>query len=188
MATRGETQTRTDDPDISHDEAFGLLSSHRRRYALHIAKQASGPLEISDIAEKVAAWENGKDRARVTSDERHRVYTSLQQTHLPAMDRAGVINYDNGTVTLTEHAANLDIYMDVVPENSIPWGQYYFGLAGISAATMASGWLGVFPPSVSSPVLGTVVTVLFLVSALYHVRQNQKQQLGSGETPPDVER
>lgn len=121
MATGRAEDDEDADEAMSRSEAFDLLSSHRRRYALHMAKQAEGSLELSDIAEQVAAWENDKDLKEVTSDERHRVYTSLQQTHLPAMDEAGVIEYDNGTVTLTDGAQNVDIYLDVVPENSIPW-------------------------------------------------------------------
>ncbi len=126
---------------ITRDEVFDLLSNHRRRYALHVAKQTDGDSELSDIAEQVAAWENGKPQSEITSSERHRVYTSMQQTHLPAMDRAGVIEYDNGTVTLTEQAADLDVYMDVVPEDSIPWGQYYLGLAVLSGAIVGAAGL-----------------------------------------------
>nr|WP_267636226.1 hypothetical protein [Halovenus rubra] len=153
---------------------------------MHIAKQTDGSLELSDIAEQIAAWENGKSLAEITSDERHRVYTSMQQTHLPTMDRAGVINYDNGTVTLTEEATNLDVYLDVVPEQSIPWGQYYLGLSAFSAALLASVLMGVFPASVPNLAWGGIVVGLFSVSALYHVWESQRMRLGAAETPPDI--
>ncbi|MFB6223762.1 MAG: hypothetical protein ABEH86_08860 [Haloarcula sp.] len=184
---RGANNQRGAGNAISRDEVFELLSNHRRRYALHVVKQTDGESELSDIAEQVAAWENGKDPTEITSDERHRVYTSMQQTHLPTMDRAGVINYDNGTVTLTEQAADLDVYMDVVPENSIPWGQYYLGLAVLSGGVVGAAGLGVFPSSIPDLAWAVLVVMLFLGSALYHVWQSQQLRLGTGEKPPDVE-
>jgi hypothetical protein len=111
----------------------------------------------------------------------------MQQTHLPAMERAGVIEYDNGTVTLTEQARALDIYLDVVPEQSIPWGEYYLGLASLSGALLAAVFFGVFPTSVPNLAWGGLVVVLFLASALYHVWQSRQMRLGAAETPPDVE-
>lgn len=170
---------------LSRNEVFDLLSNHRRRYALHAVKQADGQSEIADLAEQVAAWENSKDQSEVTSSERHRVYTSMQQTHLPAMDRAGVIDYDNGTVTLTDQAESLEVYMDVVPEESIPWGQYYFGLSVFSAALLGAVSVGVFP--FATLAWAGFVTALFLCSAAYHTWQSKQMRLGSDGVPPDVE-
>ncbi|QGN07450.1 hypothetical protein Hrd1104_09095 [Halorhabdus sp. CBA1104] len=184
-ATDGTQQT---DSALSRDEAFDLLSNHRRRYALHAVKQTEESVELAEIAEKVAAWENDKDRKDVTSTERHRVYTSLQQTHLPTMDRAGVIDFDNGTVTLTAQAEALDIYMDVVPEDSIPWGQYYLGLAALSSGLVAGAWAGVFPSSIPDLAWAILVIVLLAGSALYHVWQSRQFRVGVGEQPPEIDR
>lgn len=171
--------------NLSRNEVFNLLSNHRRRYALHVLKQADGQSEIADLAEQVAAWENGKERSEITSSERHRVYTSMQQTHLPAMDRAGVINHDNGTVTLTDQARSLEVYMDVVPGESIAWGQYYLGLSVLSAALLGAVSVGVFP--FGALVWAGAATALFLCSAVYHTWQSRQMRLGSNGVPPDVE-
>jgi len=187
MATL-DSQAETENRDLSRDEVFELLSSHRRRYALHAAQQADGPLELSDLAEQVAAWENGKSQSEITSDERHRVYTSMQQTHLPAMDRAGVIDYDNGTIHLTDAVDSLEVYMDVVPEQSIPWGQYYLGLSVLSAGLLAAAWVGVFPSSVPWIAWGGLVVGLFLVSASYHAWESRQMRLGAAGSPPGVEK
>jgi hypothetical protein len=186
--TTGEAEDDEDADDaMSRSEAFDLLSSHRRRYALHMAKQAEGSLEISDIAEQVAAWENEKEPTEVTSDERHRVYTSLQQTHLPAMDDAGVIEYDNGTVTLTDGADDVEIYLDVVPENSISWGVYYLGLAIFSGMLVGAAGLGLFPDVVPDIAWGVIIVVIFLGSAAFHVWQNRQMRLGAGDAPPEID-
>jgi len=173
---------------VSRDEIFSLLSNHRRRYALHAAKATEGEeVELSELAEQVAAWENGKPQSEITSTERHRVYTSMQQTHLPTMDRAGIVEYDNGTVEVTEQAQDLEVYMDVVPEQSIPWGQYYLGLSVFSAALLAGVWLGAAPSSVPGLAWGGLIFALFAGSAVYHVWQSRRMRLGAADTPPEID-
>jgi len=187
MGTTGVDSHTDTENALSRDEVFDLLSNHRRRYALHAVKHVEGPLDLSDVAEQVAAWENGKSREEITAQERHRVYTSMQQTHLPAMDRAGVIEYDNGTVTLADGAENLEVYMDIVPEQSIPWGEYYLGLAAVSGALLAAVSAGVFPESIPALAWGWLVVVLLAGSALYHVVQSRRMRLGATDTPPEIE-
>ncbi|AFK21215.1 hypothetical protein E6P09_17365 (plasmid) [Haloferax mediterranei ATCC 33500] len=176
----------TDESLVSRDDVYGLLSNHRRRYALHAIKQNDGPTELSNLAEQVAAWENGKVVHEVTSTERHRVYTSMQQTHLPALERAGVITHDNGTITLTEQATDLDVYLDVVPGNSIPWAEYYLGLSAVALALVAAVWVGVFPEWIPKLAWATLISLLFLGSAAYHVYQNRSMRLGEADRPPEV--
>lgn len=176
------------DAELTRDEVYDLLSSHRRRYALHAAKRADGPVDISWLAEQVAAWENGKSPEEITSGERHRVYTSMQQTHLPAMDRAGIIEYDNGTVRLTEEAQQLEVYMDVVPSQSISWGEYYLGLSVFAAGLVAAVAAGIFPSAVPTLAWAAGVVALFLVSAAVHVWQSRGMRLGASDVPPEVNR
>jgi len=186
MSSEAAATPEATDTSLSRDEAFDILSNHRRRYALHAVKQTEGSLELSEIAEQVAAWENGKSLTDITTTERHRVYTSLQQTHLPTMDRAGVIEYDNGTVQLTPQAEDLDIYLDVVPGNSIPWGEYYLGLAGLSGAVIAAVRLGIFPSSIPDLAWGALIVVVFALSAAYHVWQSRRFRLGTDHDPPEI--
>jgi len=187
IQSQSENRSSGTPEPLSRDEIFDLLSNHRRRYALHAVKRIDGDVEIADITKQVAAWENGKSREEITAQERHRVYTSMQQTHLPAMDRAGVIEYDNGTVTLADGAENLEVYMDIVPEQSIPWGEYYLGLAAVSGALLAAVSAGVFPESIPALAWGWLVVVLLAGSALYHVVQSRRMRLGATDTPPEID-
>lgn len=171
----------------SRDDVFTILSNRRRRYALHACKCAETPIELSDLAEQVAAWEYEKDRQELQSDERRRVYTAMQQTHLPTMEKAGVIEYEDQTIELTERAEDLDIYMDVVPGNSIPWGEYYLGLSGVSAALIASAWMGVYPVSVPDLAWAGLIVTAFLLSALFHVFRSRQMRLGGDDAPAEVE-
>jgi hypothetical protein len=166
------------------DELYELLSNHRRRYVIHFCKQADEPLTLSDLAEKVAAREQDKSVAELTSAERKRVYTSLQQTHLDRLAEAGMIDYDGDEVELTDEAATLDVYLDVVPEGSISWGIYYLGLSVLSAVVLGGVWVG-FVPTETVPELGWAALVLaaFLISSIAQVVQNRQYRLGDIDEP-----
>nr|WP_231736988.1 hypothetical protein [Halobacterium sp. CBA1126] len=120
----------------TEDELFDVLSNRRRRYAVHALEATDSAAEIGDVAEQVAAWEYGVDVEQVSYEERKRVYTALQQSHLPMMDDAGVVDFDKnrGTVEPTDALDDVEVYMDVVQGNEIPWSVYYLGLSGVAAA------------------------------------------------------
>ncbi|WP_226004497.1 DUF7344 domain-containing protein [Natrinema salinisoli] len=190
MATTSESEPTTVETPGSDDqsregEIFDLLSNQRRRYAIHYCKREDDPVTLGELAEHVAAWELDKEVAAITSAERKRVYTSLQQTHLPTLERADMIEFDDRTIELTDEAAELDVYLDVVPADSIPWGTYYLGLAAVGSVVMAGLWLEVIPTE-TVPELGwaTLVFALFAVSAVVHVVQNRRMRLGEMERPP----
>ncbi|THE65213.1 hypothetical protein D8Y22_08345 [Salinadaptatus halalkaliphilus] len=165
-------------------EIFDLLSNQRRRYAIHYCKREDEPVTLGDLAEHVAAWELDKDVEELTSAERKRVYTSLQQNHLPTLERANMIAFDDRTIELTEEAADLDVYLDIVPGDSVPWGTYYLGLAAVGLVVMGGLWLE-WIPTETIPELGwaTLVVALFGVSAVVHVWQNRRLKLGGTERP-----
>ena len=166
-------------------EIFDLLSNHRRRYAIHYCKREDEPVSLGDLAEHVAAWELDKEVEELTSAERKRVYTALQQQHLPTLERANVIEFDNRTVELTDEAAELDIYLDVVPEDSISWGLYYLGLSALAGIVLGGLWLE-WIPTETVPELGwaTLLFALFAGSAVVHVLESRQMRLGEMEKPP----
>ncbi|WP_416840352.1 hypothetical protein [Haloferax sp. DFSO52] len=174
-----------DEGGLTKDEMFDLMSNHRRRYIIHHCKQEQDPISLSDLAEQVAAWEKDKSIAELESAERKTVYTSLQQTHLPRLERAGIVTYDDGEVELTNQTERLDIYLDIVPENSIPWGVYYLGLSGLSCVVVAALWAGVLPtdviPTLAYP---TAIVVAFTISAAYHTLTNRRYRFENLDHPP----
>ncbi|AGN01568.1 hypothetical protein L593_08115 [Salinarchaeum sp. Harcht-Bsk1] len=167
------------------DEVFDLLSNHRRRYTLHYCKQAEEPVTTSDLAETVAAWELDKEVNELSSDERKRVYTSLQQTHLPTLADAGMITYEDHEVELTDDARKLEVYMDIVPEGEIPWGIYYLGLSAVGFAVLGGVWADILPSDgVSAIGWAGIVVGLFAVSAAAHTYTSRRHRLGDRERPP----
>jgi hypothetical protein len=175
------------EPDITQRVAFDVLSARRRRHVLHYLLQVDRTVELRELSEQLAAWENGVPPVDVTYDQRMRVYTSLRQLHLPKLDTEGIVEFDanRGTVVLTEEAAELEVYLEVVPHEEIPWSKYYAGLGSLSAMSVASAGLGVVPLTwIPGLWLAGIITLLFLGSALYHCHYDTNHRLGASEEPP----
>ena len=180
-----DVRSATTEDTSRRGEIFDLLSNRRRRYAIHYCKQVGEPVTLSDLAEQVAAWELDKDVEALTSAERKRVYTALQQSHLPTLERADVIEFEDHTIELTDEAAALEVYLDIVPPDSIPWGVYYLGLSALGFVVLAGVWAEVVPTG-PVPALGWAALVLALVaaSAVAHVVTSRRYRLGELERPP----
>lgn len=186
MATAvGESKSGDDtDERLSKDELFDLMSNHRRRYTVHYLRREDGPVSLSDLAEHVAAWELEKDVEELTSSERKTVYTSLQQTHLDRLDDAGIVTYENGTIELSDHATEIEFYLDIVPEGDIPWAMYYLGLSVLALVTVAVAAIDVVPFDFFTPVtVAIVVAIAFGVSSAVHVYLNRQYKFESFERP-----
>jgi predicted transcriptional regulator len=174
--------------ELSEDDLFEVLSNSRRRYALHALSSNDEEWEIGRLAEQVAAWENETAVEEVTRAERKSVYTALQQLHLPKMDELGFVEYDKdrGTVRPTAAKDDVDIYLDVVRGDDIPWNEYYLGLSAVTAGLVAVAWLDVFPFSeVADIVWAGVVVAVFAFSSLVHYHLQDEMRFGEG-SPPTV--
>jgi hypothetical protein len=102
---------------LSKDTLFEILKNRRRREALAYLKLTGGTAKIGEMAEYIAARENGVELGALSSSQRKRVYIGLYQCHLPKMATAGVVDFDKnrGTVALRPEASQLDVYLDDGP-------------------------------------------------------------------------
>ncbi len=164
-----------DSEEITRDECFDLLKNPRRRRVLRHLSEEEATAQLGQLSEQVAAWENETAVEELSYNERKRVYTSLQQVHLPRMDDAGVVTFDDreGTVELGPAAENLDVYLDIVDEGDIPWSQLYLLLALVHLGLLGVGSVGSF--SVSGTTMAVFILTTFLVTASVHVYQNRSQ-------------
>nr|WP_049921819.1 hypothetical protein [Halopiger djelfimassiliensis] len=188
--SRPKTEAGTSDETLTEDELFELLSNQRRRYILHELMRTGERIDIGTLSQEIAACEDGLDLHQVTSSDRKRVYTALHQSHLPKMDKAGVIDFDRdrGTVEPTPALEDVEIYMDIVRGREIPWGDYYLGLTLLSGALLVASALAIGPFAAVSPYAWCVfVVVTFGVSALAHRYYARRNRLGIGSDPPGVE-
>ncbi|NHN47398.1 hypothetical protein G9464_07290 [Halostella sp. JP-L12] len=193
MSTSPDAQTTdsTDDEDsvLSKTEIFDVLRNQRRRFVLQYLKRNETPVELGDLATQVAAWEYDASVDDVTSAQRKRVYTTLQQTHLPKMDEAGIVEYDSsrGTIRGTDATEDLSVYLEIVPGNEFAWREYYLSLGAVSCALVAALWGHVYPFTlVSDLVWATVIAVVVTLSAVAHVYHERNMRLGQQEVPPEL--
>lgn len=159
------------DDALSKGEIFEVLQNERRRYTLQYLREQGGPVKLGDLVDHVAAKEYKCDSNDVSSAQRKRVYTTLQQTHLPKLHDAGIVDYDSDSnvITTTPQTQELTVYLEVVSAGEFPWREYYLSLSAVSLAIVTVLWVGVYPFTVLSPLVwATVITVVFLISAVYH--------------------
>ena len=101
--------------EIPLDVVFGILSNKRRRLSIEYLRSTDGTVGLSELAEHLAAVENDKPVAELTSSERKRVYVSLYQVHLPKMANAGILefNQDRKRISFLPGASQLFPYLDI---------------------------------------------------------------------------
>jgi hypothetical protein len=168
---------------------FEILSNQRRRSVIHHLKQRGGRVELRELSAQLASWETGKPIDQLEGIERKRIYTSLQQFHLPKMHTNDVIEYDDkqGVVELTAAADSLDVYLDVVGKNDIPWSKYYTCLSALSVALTIGVWFDFYPLTILPDVSWVAfMATVFAISSLAHVYENRRTRLGSEGPPPDL--
>lgn len=151
--------------ELSKDVIFEVLKNSRRRQIIRYLLRAGRTVTTSELAEHIAAIENGIDIKQLDSKQRKRVYVALYQTHLPRLDKEDIIEYDNnrGRITLSKNAATVRPYLDdgyAIYETEL----WYF------AACLAGGGL-VFLLSILAQKtalirLGVVLAFTFVVSLL----------------------
>ncbi|NHN41803.1 hypothetical protein G9C85_09195 [Halorubellus sp. JP-L1] len=186
--TTTQTPLGASDADApTRDELFHVLRNRRRRYAIHHLKRANEPVDVGDLATQVAAWENDVPTEAVTSKQRRRVYNALQQTHVPELDDTGLVETERREVELTERAADLDVYLELVDGRDIPWSEYYLGVGALGAAVTAVTALNV-GPFAAIPDVGAAafLAVAMLVSACANYYYQGANRLGEREKPPEL--
>ena len=171
------------DDTLTRDAVFDILSSPRRRYVLYYLKREDGPIQLTKLAEEVAAWENDTTVEELTSQQRKRVYVSLYQTHIPKLDDANIVSYDEdeGTVSLADGADTVETYLSG-SENSDGWYRYYLALSVASAVVLVATVADVVGFAQLPDVAVAVATVLaFALLALAQYLSGQSTDSGTLE-------
>ncbi|WP_089826916.1 DUF7344 domain-containing protein [Halogranum amylolyticum] len=186
MSTQPTSATVPSEPavseqSLSRDDVFHLLQNARRRSVVRYLSERDDDsvCEMRDIAAQVAAWENDKPIAQLTSDERQRVYISLYQGHLPKLDEKGIIEYNQsrGWVESTPLLKQLETYVisetdeqqadseQATTESDSTSLKYYSGATAVSVVLFVATTLGLAPAVIAGS-LATIITGLFGVTTL----------------------
>jgi hypothetical protein len=140
-----------DDPSgsISREEVFEVLSNERRRLVLqYLRERDEERVDFRDIVDQVAACENGVPAERLDSGDRKCVYSALRQTHLPKLDKLGLVEFDHGRgrLKLEDGVEEIFRYMTYSPCRMRRRNRLYLWLAGTGAvcALLFQAGLGPF--------------------------------------------
>lgn len=163
LPDQNDESARSVDADESLDLTFDVLRNRRRRLVLRHLKTTPESASLGDLAEHIAAIENGIDRSQIDSQQRKRVYISLYQNHLPKLDDAEVVRFDQdrGTVSLTETADPFYEYLDDSPEQTASDGSEPSARYRLAAALVTAVTYGV-ATSAGATVVASLAVLLFL--------------------------
>ncbi len=164
---------------LSKDVIFELLKNRRRRQVLSYLLETEQTVTLGELAEQIAAWENNTDINALSSDQRKRVYVALYQTHLPKMDDAGIIDYDQdrGLITLADNADLLMMYLDTENHRQDRWDRWYAGTSLLGLAVVGAAYIQLpLLSAVPTHIVATMVVAVFLVLSLVHVAVNHRLQ------------
>ena len=94
--------------DIRH-----LLSNRRRDLIIHHMAANDGRAEFSELVDVVAEDVYGEPVDTISGEDRHKVYISLYQSHLPKLQDAKIIDYErkSGEMWFGEAAEDVLAYL-----------------------------------------------------------------------------
>jgi hypothetical protein len=136
----------------SVNASSSILGNPRRMLLVEYLRNSEGRAELRDVVDYIAQKEGDIDRKH-----RKSVYVSLVQTHIPKLEREGVVTFSRGVVTLIKVPEDVTVYMETVNKNDISWGSFYIGLSLIFLT--AAVYLGNLHLAVASLVY-TIVGVI----------------------------
>lgn len=156
--------------ELPLDQVFDALSKARRRRTLRYLHERDERVSLSDLAEHVAAIENGTDTDKLGSQERKRVYVSLYQCHLPKLDDLDVVEYDGnrGHAELGPAATQLMSYLEDDEGGEPRSVTHYGGFALVSAlATTSAALVGAVSALVAGGLFGAICIGLAGMAAVH---------------------
>ena len=100
---------------------YTVLSNTRRRCALEELRGRSEAVTLRELSERLASRESGETPA--PRKLRESVYGSLHQTHLPTLDRHGLVEYDalRKEVRPQPRTRDLGPYLEVRGPRGVTW-------------------------------------------------------------------
>ncbi|RLM54034.1 hypothetical protein DVK02_11445 [Halobellus sp. Atlit-31R] len=175
--------SHTDSNTLSQDAAFDLLSNARRRFVLRRLQSHRDGIELSDLAEELAAKENDLSPDELSAQQRKRTYVSLYQTHIPKLSEAGVVEYDSetGMVSPTRHVDELAQYFDEESE-PISWQLIYVGIASAGLVVYLVS-IAVEVPLLRPSYVGVAILVSLVIVSGVHYVYTERQMTNGAKIP-----
>ncbi|WP_254278600.1 DUF7344 domain-containing protein [Haloarcula marina] len=165
---------------LARDTAFGVMSNSRRRFILSTLREADAPVELMRLARGIGAQEAGTSPDDIDTAEQKRIYVSLYQTHIPTLEAAGLVEYDETerTVAPTTSVTETDRYLGPIAP-VVPWPRFSGATAGVTGlalvgAALAGSAVAVPPTLVATLVVGLLTVVTAAQCLDYRRRANTR--------------
>ena len=164
--------------ELEPGEIHNVLRNDRRRHAIQYLRTVEEPISVDDLAEHIASVETGESPP--PGDVRKSVYVSLHQTHLPKLDELEIVDYDqrDQLLELRDRAEQVEVYMEVAPEEHVSWSTYYLGVSLLGVITLlAVEFDFAFVSTFGTGVWSWYFLSLFGLSAVYHAYTERKHRV-----------
>jgi len=144
--------------EITKDEVFEVLSSSRRRMILYHLYQRGGEAVLRDLARDTAKAESEDE---IDDDVVKRFYISLYQTHVPKLEKVGLVQYDSDSkvVSLTDKIEDVEEILQIESEPDRRWALYYGALAVVGSTLAVAQLLGVAPAVTNLPFAAALLSL-----------------------------
>lgn len=157
---------------LEEDTVFDLLGNERRRASLKQLIDTQGEMPVGELARDVA--EDIVEESSPTDDVQRSVYISLCQSHLPKLDRASIVEYDDEVKTVEPGPTfeEVEPYLEHPPIEQRPWGWHLAVSLGTVLVLVAMVLNG---PFVGSPLVIVLVLAHLSVSlfAVYRLLRSR---------------
>lgn len=165
----GETQSAS---KLTEYEIHDVLRNERRTQTLKCLSRTEEMMTVRELSERLAALETGETPP--PRNIRESAYNSLHQVHLPKLDELGIVEYEQNRklISLADGYSQVDLYIEAVSGDDIPWATYYWVLGVLALGTVVLSSIGTAAFAILSvPIWALLFFCLFVFSALYHIRE-----------------
>ena len=186
LTNRSLTSSRSsgsggDPKTIDETTIHAMLQNSRRRIALRELTRTKSSMTVKELSERIATIESGTHPP--PRDLRRSVYTTLAQSHFPALAKAGFVQYDENrkTVQATDAAHKLYPFTaDVAGDDR--WPRLIAGctLVLVASSLLILGWAWVVTGGLHLLVVLIALAVATLTAAhqFANVRRPVSWRLG----------
>jgi hypothetical protein len=169
-------RTTVDAPaTLERDEVFRLLQSGRRRRVVrHLLGFVDEPVPVDALATAITRAEHDDPAEGLDPEVRDRVAMSLDHSHLPQLEAAGVLAHDRtlGRVTATPAMRQLEPYLETDSESADPETT----TTEVALAGVAGGSLATLLALRKWTAAGLAVAALLVLSALRSVGGREQRR------------
>jgi gamma-glutamylcyclotransferase (GGCT)/AIG2-like uncharacterized protein YtfP len=171
-------QTPDEEDGLEPSQIHNVLRNDRRRRTIQRLRDAESEISVDALAEHIASIETGESPP--PRDVRKSVYVSLHQTHLPKLDDLEIVDYDQReqVLELRNRAEEVEVYMEVVPEDDVSWATFYVGISAVGALVLLAAEFDLlFLSSFGVGFWAWFVVALFGATATYHYYSERKKRV-----------